>query len=230
MDDEIVLRSKVERDEYTDYVSQAYDYKWDGESITRVPCFPKWALDSRPWQIGCICGDSGSGKSTILREIGGATQPTPDPDRPIVSQFGGTPEDAVATLQAVGLSSVPVYFHRPRELSMGQRARFELALAVSSQMDRGGVVVVDEFTSVVNRACAKSMSYAVQRFVRSKGVRLVVASCHFDIMDWLRPDWVFNLNKRENGRPQLEWVEYADGYRPYAAVKESKILTREVAI
>jgi hypothetical protein len=54
--------------------------------------------------------------------------------------------------------------------------------------------VVDEFSSVVDRQVAKIASHAVQKLVRSRpGTQLVVASCHYDIIDWLQPDWILEM-------------------------------------
>jgi GNAT superfamily N-acetyltransferase len=40
---------------------------------------------------------------------------------------------------------------------------------------------------------------AVQKTVRRRGQRLVAVSCHYDIIDWLEPDWVYqpHLGKME---------------------------------
>jgi len=48
---------------------------------------------------------------------------------------------------------------------------------------------------VVDRNVAKSCSNALQKFIRNKDIKNVVfASCHYDIIDWLQPDWVFDTN------------------------------------
>jgi hypothetical protein len=53
--------------------------------------------------------------------------------------------------------------------------------------------VIDEFTSVVDRSVAKSCSSAIHRYIKKHNLKSVVfASCHYDIIDWLRPDWVFD--------------------------------------
>ena len=49
---------------------------------------------------------------------------------------------------------------------------------------------MDEFTSVVDRQVAQIASHAVQKFVRKGERRFVAASCHYDIINWLQPDWI----------------------------------------
>jgi GNAT superfamily N-acetyltransferase len=55
--------------------------------------------------------------------------------------------------------------------------------------------VIDEFTSVVDRNVAKSCANSIRRYVDQKNIKgLVFASCHYDIIEWLRPDWVFDTS------------------------------------
>jgi GNAT superfamily N-acetyltransferase len=52
---------------------------------------------------------------------------------------------------------------------------------------------IDEFTSVVDREVAKACAFAAARYIRARGLqRITFASCHYDIVDWLQPDWVFD--------------------------------------
>ena len=53
------------------------------------------------------------------------------------------------------------------------------------------LVVIDEFTSVVDRTVAKAASYAVGKAVRARPGRFVAVGCHYDVVDWLAPDWTF---------------------------------------
>ena len=54
------------------------------------------------------------------------------------------------------------------------------------------VVVFDEFTSVVDREVAKIASYAISKAVRrEKDKKFIAVTCHYDVVDWLGPDWVF---------------------------------------
>jgi hypothetical protein len=59
-------------------------------------------------------------------------------------------------------------------------------------------VVVDEFTSVVDRQIAKVGALAFGKaWRRNKGHKAVLLSCHYDIIEWLQPDWVYNIDTNE---------------------------------
>ena len=137
-------------------------------------------------------------------------------------------------LCGVGLSSVPTWLRRPSQLSNGERARLDICKAIyDAKVNGNEFVVIDEFTSVVNRDAAKSMSFALQRYARKNGLRLVVASCHFDVVDWLQPDYVFNLNHMdENGDVEMEHMVYdgEDKYNSQQTIEEADALTEALAI
>jgi GNAT superfamily N-acetyltransferase len=82
----------------------------------------------------------------------------------------------------------------PRQvLSNGEGFRADLARALAEGSD---LCVVDEFSSVVDRQVAKVASHTVQRTVRKRGGKFVAVSCHYDIIDWLQPDWVLDMRDR----------------------------------
>src|SRR5262249_47852713 len=62
--------------------------------------------------------------------------------------------------------------------------------------------VFDEFTSVVDRQVARIASAAIARAIRKQHIpaRLVVVSCHSDILEWLEPDWVVEMATRTLSR------------------------------
>lgn len=98
---------------------------------------------------------------------------------------------------------------------------------------KGQIIYVDEFTSVVNRDVAKSMSHALQRYIRQKDLKIIIASCHFDIIEWLQPDYVFNLNHRdEEGNVEMEKMEYTDNndYSVHQSVRDIEVLSEPRAI
>jgi ABC-type polar amino acid transport system ATPase subunit len=59
-------------------------------------------------------------------------------------------------------------------------------------------IVFDEFTSVVDREVAKIGSYAISKAVRAQsGKQFIAVTCHFDVIDWLEVDWVYNTDTME---------------------------------
>ena len=175
---------RIEPDEYTDYVSSAFDYKFNGTSTFVVPPFEK---PDDEFSIGLVIGSSGSGKTTILREFFGYSEPTIkwEPTKAIISHFE-TPEEATEKLFASGLASVPTLCRPFHILSTGEQYRATIARLLFDG------AVIDEFTSTVNRETAKSLSVAMRKYITKKGLKnIVIASCHTDIVDFINPDWVF---------------------------------------
>lgn len=181
-----VLTCSVQMDEAARSVCALFDYPFDGTSRFAVPTF----RPPEDWSIGVIVGPSGSGKSSALRVFGQEDAVEWHPNLAVVSQFG-TPENGYERLAAVGLNSLPTWVKPYHVLSTGERFRADLARRI-----RDGAVI-DEFTSVVDRVVAKSASAALRRYVDRRGVkRLVLATCHYDVLEWLQPDWVFDTADR----------------------------------
>lgn len=154
---------------------------------------PQLDLTAHPWQIGLIVGPSGCGKTTLAREVFGdcivSGYDWPH-DHSLVDGFPDEmPIKAVTELlSSVGFSSPPAWLRPFHVLSNGEQFRVTLARAIC---DPRPIVCVDEFTSVVDRTVAQVASSAVARTVRKRGRQLVAVACHYDIIDWLDPDWVY---------------------------------------
>lgn len=230
------LRSEIVNDKYTEYLYKHYDIQTKDYTATDVPLIPQddWdKMNSGEWNILLICGKSGSGKSTLLKEIGTPPKLEYDYTKAVVSQFPNLDEEEVCDLLCgVGLSSVPTWLRKPQELSNGERARLDLCMSLYRARE-AGIALIDEFSSVVNRDVAKSMSYALQRYVRQKKLKVVICSCHFDIIEWLTPDYIFNLeHKGKDGNVELERMVYADDtdYNVYQSVTWEESLSEPMDV
>jgi ABC-type polar amino acid transport system ATPase subunit len=159
-------------------------------------------LQERPWHIGLITGPSGCGKSTIARalwpkEVEHAASLRWPGDHSILDAFPEalSVKDMTALLSSVGFSSPPAWLRPFAVLSTGQQFRVTLARllaeALAAPEATRSPVVVDEYTSVVDRTVAQVGSSAVARAVRQRGLQFVAISCHADVIDWLQPDWVY---------------------------------------
>lgn len=228
----ILLESKISNDKFCQYLYDNYDIQNRESTSTEVPIPSSEDMEemkSSPWNIMLICGNSGSGKSTILREIGNLRKLEYDYEKAVISQFPNlTEEEACDLLSSVGLSSVPAWLRKPQELSNGEKARLDLCKAIY-EAENDEIIYVDEFTSVVNRDVAKSMSFALQRYIRQKDLKIIIASCHFDIIEWLQPDYVFNLNhKDEEGNVEMEKMVYSDDadYSVHQSVRNVETLSK----
>ncbi len=144
-------------------------------------------LDERPWQVGLIVGPSGCGKSTLLGRVWGAPAELEWRGAGVID---GVPVDEIAAVcSAVGFNTIPAWLRPYGVLSNGEKFRVELARRlIASTPDEP--IVLDEFTSVVDRQVARIGSHAVQKWVRRNGRQMVAATCHYDVEDWLQPDWV----------------------------------------
>jgi ABC-type dipeptide/oligopeptide/nickel transport system ATPase subunit len=149
------------------------------------------------WGIGVVVGPSGSGKTSIGRSFFGENKIVDlyagwDGEMPIVDCIapGGKFDVVTGSLSAVGLGDVPAWLRPFHALSNGQQFRAGLARVMCSGEPE---VVVDEFTSVVDRQIAKIGALAFAKsWRRQPGRRCVLLSCHYDILDWVEPDWVFD--------------------------------------
>lgn len=205
-------KSNIVNDNYTKYVYESYDIQ--NKEFTSVDInYQLDNLDSFEWNIIVIFGGSGSGKTSILKNIGDIKTPIFKNDISLISNFNWLePKDATHLLTSVGLSSVPTWLRPFSSLSNGEQYRATIAYLISRAKD-GEIILIDEFTSVVNRDVAKSMSFAIQKYIRRQNKRVIFASCHYDIFEWLMPDYVLSpekggvLEKGEwlrQGKPSIE--------------------------
>lgn len=145
------------------------------------------------WNIGLIVGPSGCGKTTIAQELFGANISKSWEWHESKSILDGFPKemgikDIVDLLSSVGFSSPPSWVRPFHVLSNGEKFRVDMARTLSEMKD---LAVVDEFTSVVDRTVAQIGSAAVQKTVRKRNQKLIAVSCHYDIAEWLEPDWMY---------------------------------------
>ena len=164
-------------------------------------------LEDTAWKIGVVVGPSGSGKTSIGRSI------WPDvgiydgdlgwaPDKPIIDCIApsGGFDDVTGALSAVGLGSVPAWLRPYHALSNGEKFRAGLARVIAEGVGR---VIIDEFTSVVDRQIARVGAGAFSKAWKRGGGQAVLLSCHYDILDWVEPDWVFDTRTGELQRGSL---------------------------
>jgi ABC-type lipoprotein export system ATPase subunit len=152
------------------------------------------SIESMPWQIGLIVGPSGSGKSTITSHLFGNNHLNPLKwgSSAVIDDFGEefSIEHIAAICQAVGFNTIPAWFRPFSALSTGEKFRVEMARRM---LEGGDFVVMDEFTSVVDRQVAKIGAHAVQKYIRKNNKQFIAVTCHYDIEEWLQPDWVFDV-------------------------------------
>lgn len=186
------LSTNIKIDEALQKAIAPFDYTPSNPLITEIPDFEP---PSDAWSIGVIVGPSGSGKSTILKKyFRKPVSPTWSKNLAIASQVSAD------RLMSVGLNSIPSWCRPYHTLSTGEAFRADLASTLASNSTH------DEFTSTVDRTVAKSVSRAISRQIRKEELHGVVfASCHYDILDWLEPDWVFDTLTGSLRRGRCLW-------------------------
>lgn len=162
------------------------------------------------FSIGLIIGASGSGKTTLAKHIYGEEcfKEYLDLSKPVIDQFPKEfkYEQCAEILTGVGLTSVPCWIRPAYTLSNGQRTRAEVALAIANKSE---LTIIDEWTSVVDRTVAKVMSHCISKTIRKqKGRRVVLISCHYDVVEFLNPDWVIDCNKQEFQDRRSLWQRF----------------------
>lgn len=166
------------------------------------------------WQIGLIVGKSGTGKTTIAKQLF---------ENAYITKFEYISESILDDMpkkcsleqitnafNSVGFSSPPSWLKPYSVLSNGQKMRVDLARAI---LDEQKFFVFDEFTSVVDRNVAKIGSFAMQKAIRKTDKQFIAVTCHFDVQDWLLPDWVFNTDTmtfqsfegQKKNRPEIKF-------------------------
>jgi ABC-type lipoprotein export system ATPase subunit len=160
-------------------------------------------IETDPWNVGLIVGPSGSGKSTVMRALWGEMPELSWSDGAVIDDFvqDKSVEEITKACSAVGFNTIPAWMRPFSTLSNGERFRVDVARRM---LECQSPVVIDEFTSVVDRHVAQIASHAIQRYARHAGKQLVAVSCHYDIIDWLQPEWVLDMATRSFMRRRLQ--------------------------
>lgn len=144
------------------------------------------------WNIGVIVGPSGTGKTTIAKELF---------NKELINGFeyknksviddmpkDKTTEEIEKMFYSVGFGSVPSWLKPYNVLSNGEKMRVDLARALLEK----NFVVFDEFTSVVDRQVAQTACIAINKAIKKTNKKFIAITCHYDVLNYLQPDWVFD--------------------------------------
>jgi len=154
-----------------------------------------------------IAGASGAGKSCLLRGIERAMRSDArtrvhvvdhcsiegQTQRAIIDLLDGSLDQRLATLASAGLGEPKLWAMPPACLSMGERSRLILALAMH-RARAGDVVIADEFCSMLDRTNAYSIARTIRRWAVRLKITLIVATAHEDMESLIGPDLVVDMN------------------------------------
>ncbi|MGZ8172597.1 MAG: GNAT family N-acetyltransferase [Methylobacter sp.] len=200
-------------------------------------------IEDLDWSVGMIVGPSGSGKTTIGKVAfphaklfdGSRHDNWGSPG--FLDDFAAhlNIKDITSAIMQVGFSSPPCWMLPFSALSNGQKFRTEMARLIL-EAQPGETLMVDEFTSVVDREVAKVCSSAVQKMIRRSDKKLVAISCHYDIAEWLEPDWIyyvdtgeFKLTRGLLRRPEIQLVIQKVHYSAWELFKGHHYLDAKVS-
>lgn len=194
------FNTKVERTPRVIEVAEAFGLGLDDREFV---LYNKLELEINQGDVVYITGQSGSGKSVLLRQLVEKLEKKKTvvdieqmvlPEEPLVDQVGETTKEALELLSRVGLNDAYLFIRKPSELSDGQRYRLRLAHLMNVKAD---VWVADEFGAVLDRVTAKIVAFSMQKYARNLGKTLLVATTHVDLGDELGPSLTVQKRFRE---------------------------------
>jgi ABC-type transport system involved in cytochrome c biogenesis ATPase subunit len=145
-----------------------------------------------PQDIVYITGDSGSGKSVLLRAIRSdlgeeaidLSEVTIDPDKPLIETVGASVVEGLELLSKVGLNDAFLFLRSYNQLSDGQKYRYRVAKLIESKKQWW---LMDEFCAALDRDTAKIISFNLQKIARQQGKAVIAATTHGDLFEDLSP-------------------------------------------
>jgi len=149
-----------------------------------------------PTDIVYITGDSGSGKSVLLKalekDIKNDMQVTsiniadihPEPNKPLIETIGGTLGEGLELLSKVGLNDAFLFLRTYKQLSDGQKYRYRIAKMMESKAQYW---IMDEMAATLDRDTAKIVAYNLQKLARQEGKAVLAATTHTDLFEDLKP-------------------------------------------
>lgn len=180
-----------------------------GLSDKKFVVYDHLAIEVNPGDVVYINGQSGSGKSLLLKEL--TSQMRAEglhvadlnsielPEKPVIDIVGKTTTEAADYLAKAGISDAWIYIRKPSELSDGQRYRLKLAILMESGAD---VWIADEFGAILDRVTAKCVAFNVAKVARAQKKTLMVATTHTDLKTELGPS--LSIFKRFRERVDME--------------------------
>lgn len=206
--------TEVERTDRVLEVAEAFGLGLDDKEFV---VFDNLKLEINQGDVVYITGQSGSGKSTVLRELekqmrleGLHVENIDDvifESVPLINHIGKDNQDALSTLSIAGLTDAYLFIRKPHELSDGQRYRFRLAKLIESGAK---VWIADEFLAVLDRTTAKVMAFNLQKIARKVGATVLVATTHGDMVADLAPTLIIEKRYRE----KVKLIRQEEGYKP----------------
>lgn len=193
----IAYKTKTDITDRTVAVGEAFGLGVD--EFQKHVVYDNVELKIGPRDIVYLTGDSGSGKSVLLRRFQKALAPDciniknvkVDRRKPLVDTLGKSVEEALELLSRVGLNDAFLFVRRYSQLSDGQKYRYRIAKMIESGKQ---FWVMDEFCATLDRDTAKIVAFNLQKLARKLGRAVLAATTHTDLFDDLHPS--VHIHKR----------------------------------
>jgi ABC-type transport system involved in cytochrome c biogenesis ATPase subunit/N-acetylglutamate synthase-like GNAT family acetyltransferase len=188
----VEFSTKAEVTERTLAVCEAFGLGVD--EAKRFVVFGNFSLDFRRGDLIYVTGDSGGGKTLLLKAFKGFFGDEAvelgdleiDAEETLVEEVGRDVKKAIEILSLCGLNDAFLFLRRFKELSDGQKYRYKLAKLVDCKEKT--VWLVDEFCASLDRVMARVVAYLFQKVARKLGKTVVVATTHEDLICDFQPD------------------------------------------
>ncbi len=139
-----------------------------------------------------VTGDSGSGKSVLLRAIKkdlgdeavDVADIQVDRTKPLIETVGTTVEEGLELLSKVGLNDAFLFLRSFDQLSDGQKYRYKIAKLMETE---ARFWILDEFAATLDRDTAKIVAFNLQKCARQQGKGVLAATTHTDLFEDLKP-------------------------------------------
>jgi energy-coupling factor transporter ATP-binding protein EcfA2/N-acetylglutamate synthase-like GNAT family acetyltransferase len=188
----VEFSTRAEVTERTVAVCEAFGLGVD--EARRFVVFDDFSLDFHRGNLIFVTGDSGGGKSLLLKAFKGffgeeaieLADVEVSPDETLIEGVGKDVKEAIEILSLCGLNDAFLFLRKFKELSDGQKYRYKLAKLI----DRGEkkVWIIDEFCASLDRVMAKIIAYLIQKVARKLGKTVVAATTHEDLVEDFQPD------------------------------------------
>jgi ABC-type transport system involved in cytochrome c biogenesis ATPase subunit/N-acetylglutamate synthase-like GNAT family acetyltransferase len=164
------------------------------DEAKRFVVFDGFSLDFRRGDLIYVTGDSGGGKTLLLRafksffgdEAVELSDLQVDPEETLIEGVGAEVKEAIEILSLCGLGDAFLFLRKYKELSDGQKWRYRLAKLVNNRAKN--VWLIDEFCACLDRVMARIVAFLVQKVARKLGKTVVVATAHGDLVEDFQPD------------------------------------------
>jgi ABC-type transport system involved in cytochrome c biogenesis ATPase subunit len=178
-----------------------------------------------PQDIVYITGDSGSGKSVLLRAIRAdlgdeavdLSEVTVDPEKPLIETVGATVEEGLELLSRVGLNDAFLFLRTYTQLSDGQKYRYRIAKLIESGKQWW---LMDEFAACLDRDTAKIIAFNLQKIARQQGKAVIAATTHGDLFEDLKPS--VHVHKRFGQEIQINYCS-KEAAEECSLIREMKV-------